>query len=268
MVAPHPSQGVAWITGASSGIGRGLAMQLAREGWQVCASARRQSELDTMAEEARELSGAVIPVPLDVTDPEAVRQGVEGIERDHGPIALTVLNAGTHQPISAWDFDAAAVQKLLTLNVMGQAYPLEVLLPRMTERGAGRIAVVASVAGYRGLPTAAGYGASKAGVINMCESLRPELSGTGVTLQLVNPGFVRTPLTDKNEFNMPMLMELEDAVASFRRQLDRDKFEIVFPWRFIMLMKLLRMLPYGLLFKLTTRMVPKRPDAATKETAQ
>ena len=268
MVAPHPSQGVAWITGASSGIGRGLAMQLAREGWQVCASARRQSELDTMAEEARELSGAVIPVPLDVTDPEAVRQGVEGIERDHGPIALTVLNAGTHQPISAWDFDAAAVQKLLTLNVMGQAYPLELLLPRMTERGAGRIAVVASVAGYRGLPTAAGYGASKAGVINMCESLRPELSGTGVTLQLVNPGFVRTPLTDKNEFNMPMLMELEDAVASFRRQLDRDKFEIVFPWRFIMLMKLLRMLPYGLLFKLTTRMVPKRPDAATKETAQ
>ena len=268
MVAPHPSQGVAWITGASSGIGRGLAMQLAREGWQVCASARRQSELDTMAEEARELSGAVIPVPLDVTDPEAVRQGVEGIERDHGPIALTVLNAGTHQPISAWDFDAAAVQKLLTLNVMGQAYPLEVLLPRMTERGAGRIAVVASVAGYRGLPTAAGYGASKAGVINMCESLRPELSGTGVTLQLVNPGFVRTPLTDKNEFNMPMLMELEDAVASFRRQLDRDKFEIVFPWRFIMLMKLLRMLPYGLLFKLTTRMVPKRPDAATKEAAQ
>ena len=265
MVAPHPSQGVVWITGASSGIGRGLAMQLAREGWQVCASARRQSELDTMAEEARELSGAVIPVPLDVTDPEAVRQGVEGIERDHGPIALTVLNAGTHQPISAWDFDAAAVQKLLTLNVMGQAYPLEVLLPRMTERGAGRIAVVA---GYRGLPTAAGYGASKAGVINMCESLRPELSGTGVTLQLVNPGFVRTPLTDKNEFNMPMLMELEDAVASFRRQLDRDKFEIVFPWRFIMLMKLLRMLPYGLLFKLTTRMVPKRPDAATKETAQ
>ena len=267
MVAPHPSQGVAWITGASSGIGRGLAMQLASEGWQVCASARRQGELDTMAEEAREMAGAVIPVPLDVTDPEAVRQAVDGIERDHGLIALTVLNAGTHQPISAWDFDAAAVQKLLTLNVMGQAYPLEVLLPRMIDRGAGRIAVVASVAGYRGLPTAAGYGASKAGVINMCESLRPELAGTGVTLQVVNPGFVRTPLTDKNEFDMPMLMELEDAVASFRRQLDRDKFEIVFPWRFAMIMKGLRILPYGLLFKLTTRMVPKREPAA-KETAR
>jgi short-subunit dehydrogenase len=267
MVAPHPSQGVAWITGASSGIGRGLAMQLASEGWQVCASARRQGELDTMAEEARAMAGAVIPVPLDVTDPEAVRRAVERIERDHGRIALTVLNAGTHQPISAWDFQAGAVQKLLTLNVMGQAYPLEVLLPRMIDRGAGRIAVVASVAGYRGLPTAAGYGASKAGVINMCESLRPELAGTGVTLQVVNPGFVRTPLTDKNEFDMPMLMELEDAVASFRRQLDRDKFEIVFPWRFAMIMKGLRILPYALLFKLTTKMVPKREPAA-KETAR
>jgi NAD(P)-dependent dehydrogenase (short-subunit alcohol dehydrogenase family) len=220
-----------------------------------------------MAEEARAMAGAVIPVPLDVTDPEAVRQAVERIERDHGRIALTVLNAGTHQPISAWDFQAGAVQKLLTLNVMGQAYPLEVLLPRMIDRGAGRIAVVASVAGYRGLPTAAGYGASKAGVINMCESLRPELAGTGVTLQVVNPGFVRTPLTDKNEFDMPMLMELEDAVASFRRQLDRDKFEIVFPWRFAMIMKGLRILPYALLFKLTTKMVPKREPAA-KETAR
>jgi short-subunit dehydrogenase len=258
MVAPHPDQGVAWITGASSGIGRGLAMQLAREGWQVCASARRRDELDKMAGEARDMGGAVHPVPLDVTDADAVRAAVEEIERDHGAIALTVLNAGTHQPISAWDFEASAVQKLLTLNVMGQVYPLEALLPRMMGRGAGRIAVVASVAGYRGLPTAAGYGASKAAVINMCESLRPELDSTGVTLQVVNPGFVRTPLTDKNEFQMPMLMELDDAVASFRKQLDRDKFEIVFPWRFAMLVKTLRIMPYWLVMKLTRRMVPKR----------
>lgn len=258
MVAPHPDQGVAWITGASSGIGRGLAMQLASEGWQVCASARRREELDKMAGEARDMPGAVHPVPLDVTDAEAVRAAVEGLERDHGAIALTVLNAGTHQPISAWDFNAAAVQKLLTLNVMGQVYPLEALLPRMMGRGAGRIAVVASVAGYRGLPTAAGYGASKAAVIAMCESLRPELDGTGVTLQVVNPGFVRTPLTDKNEFHMPMLMELEDAVAAFRKQLDSDKFEIVFPWRFAMLVKTLRIMPYWLVMKLTRRMVPKR----------
>jgi short-subunit dehydrogenase len=92
----------------------------------------------------------------------------------------------------------------------------------------------------------------------MCESLRPELDSTGVTLQVVNPGFVRTPLTDKNEFQMPMLMELDDAVASFRKQLDRDKFEIVFPWRFAMLVKTLRIMPYWLVMKLTRRMVPKR----------
>jgi NAD(P)-dependent dehydrogenase (short-subunit alcohol dehydrogenase family) len=257
MVAPAPDQGVAWITGASSGIGRGLALRLAGEGWQVAVSARRREELDKMAEEAAALAGAILPVPVDVTDGAAVRAAIERIEGEMGPIALAVLNAGTHQPISAWDFEAGAVQKLLDLNVMGQVHALEALLPRLRDRGQGRVAVVASVAGYRGLPTAAGYGASKAAAIAMCEALRPELAGTGVTLQVVNPGFVRTPLTDKNAFDMPMIMELDDAVAAFRKGLDSDKFEIVFPWRFAMIMKLLRILPYRLFFKVTGRMVPK-----------
>jgi short-subunit dehydrogenase len=259
MVAPTPEQGCAWVTGASSGIGRGLALRLAQEGFQVAVSARRQAALEEMAEAARQAgaSGAIHPYPVDVTDGAAVRATIEKIEREVAPIALTVLNAGTHQPISARDFDAGAVEKLLRLNVMGQVYPLEALLPRLLERRSGRVAVVASVAGYRGLPTASGYGASKAAVIAMCESLRPELAGTGVTLQVVNPGFVRTPLTDKNEFQMPMLMELDDAVEAFWRGLQSDRFEIVFPWRFAMLVKLFRIMPYWLALKLAERMVPK-----------
>lgn len=257
MVAPDPVMGCAWITGASSGIGRGLALRLAAEGWDVAVSARREGELRAMAEEAADAPGAIHPYPLDVTDGPAVRATVERIEHDLKPIAMAVLNAGTHQPISALDFDGAAIQELLTLNVMGQAHPLEALLPRMLEAGAGRIAVVASVAGYRGLPTACGYGASKAAVINMCESLRPELADTGVTLQVVNPGFVRTPLTDRNDFEMPMLMELDDAVDAFRRGLDTETFEIVFPWRFAMLVKLYRMMPYWLALRLAKGMVRK-----------
>lgn len=257
MVAIDPDQGCAWITGASSGIGRGLALRLAREGWDVAVSARREEELKKLAEAASDSAGTIRPYPLDVTDGAAVRATVERIEQEVAPIALTVLAAGTHQPIRARVFDAGAVKKLLDLNVMGQVYPLEVLLPRLLERGQGRIAVVSSVAGYRGLPTASGYGASKAAVINMCEALRPELEGSGVTLQLVNPGFVKTPLTDRNEFKMPMLMELDDAVAAFRRGLNSDRFEIVFPWRFAMLMKLYRLLPYALALRLARGMVPK-----------
>ena len=159
------------------------------------------------------------------------------------------------------------MQKLLNLNVMGQANPLEVLLPRMIDRGAGRIAVVASVAGLPRPAHGRRLRRQQGGRDQHVRVAAPELAGTGVTLQVVNPGFVRTPLTDKNDFNMPMLMELEDAVASFRRQLDQDKFEIVFPWRFAMIMKLLRILPYGLLFRLTGGWCPS-PTRATKETAR
>lgn len=257
MVRPDPVMGCAWITGASSGLGRGLALRLAREGWDVAVSARRAPALQAVAAEAADFAGTVHPYPLDVTDAEAVHAAVARIEADLKPIALAVLNAGTHRPISASEFDAGAVEKLLDLNVMGQVHALEALLPRMLQAGAGRIAVVASLAGYRGLPTAAGYGASKAAAINLCESLRPELAGTGVTLQVVNPGFVRTPLTDRNAFWMPMLMDLDDAVAAFRRGLESERFEIVFPWRFAMLVKLYRIMPYWLAMRLARAMAAR-----------
>ena len=195
--------------------------------------------------------------PLDVTDAAAVTEAVAAIERDVGPIDVAVLNAGTHQPILARDFAADKVKSLLDLNVMGTAHCLEPLLSRMIGRRRGRIAIVSSVAGYAGLPTSAGYGASKAGLINMAEALRPELEALGITLQIVNPGFVRTPLTDRNPFPMPFLMEPEAAAEAFYRGLASDRFEIVFPRRPACLMKLLRLLPHPLFFAVTRKLVPE-----------
>ena len=256
MVRPaEPEDGCAWITGASSGIGRALALKLAGRGWHVVVSARRRAELDALANEAG--NGRVTPWPLDVTDAGAVTAAVDEIERTQAPIALAVLNAGTHQPMSAQAFEAGVIQKLLTLNVMGAANALEPLLQRMRPRGAGQVAIVSSVAGYRGLPTAAAYGASKAAVINMAESLRPELEPEGVLLQVVNPGFVKTPLTERNTFKMPMLMDVDKAAEALASGLRRRRFEIIFPRLFCWFVKIYRCLPYALALRLATRMRPK-----------
>jgi len=157
--------------------------------------------------------------------------------------------------MGADDFDLKGLRTLVELNVMGTANCLTPMMSRMIARGGGRIAVVASLAGYCGLPSGAAYGLTKAGVINLCEALRPELEAKGVALQLVNPGFVRTPLTDKNDFPMPFLISVDEAVDQIMRRLDDSQFEIAFPWRFAFLMKLLRILPDRLFFALTRRMV-------------
>ena len=140
---------------------------------------------------------------------------------------------------------------------MGTVNGLAQIIPRLIERKRGHIAVVASLAGYRGLPTAAAYGATKAGLINMCEALKPELERHGVRLTLINPGFVETPLTDRNEFPMPYLMPVEKAADRIMRGLRSDDFEVTFPWRFATVMKLLRLLPDRLFFLLTRRMIGK-----------
>ncbi|MFN3628024.1 MAG: SDR family NAD(P)-dependent oxidoreductase, partial [Parvibaculum sp.] len=144
------------------------------------------------------------------------------------------------------------------LNFMGTVNCLEALITPMRARKAGRIAIVASLAGYFGLPTSAIYGGSKAALINMAEALRPDLALDGIKLQIVNPGFVKTPLTDKNEFPMPFLMEVDDAVDAFYRGLQSDRFEITFPRRFSLILRLVQMLPYRLSLALTAMTMPKR----------
>ena len=244
--------GLAWVTGAGSGIGRALALRLAREGWQVAVSARTSRDLSTLAAEAPDL---IHPFPLDVTDAEAVSRTFAGIEERLGPIDLAVLNAGTYARDSAAQFDADAFRATVEVNLMGAVHCLAALMPRMLARGSGHIAVVASVSGYVGLPGAAAYGASKAALINMCEALHPELAARNVRLSLLNPGFVDTPLTQKNDFPMPFLISTDAAVDHIMAGLKSRRFEIAFPWKMALSMKLLAALPARLRLAVTRRMV-------------
>jgi NAD(P)-dependent dehydrogenase (short-subunit alcohol dehydrogenase family) len=242
-------RGVVWVTGASSGIGEALALGLAAAGWTVAASARRTERLAAVAARP-EAAGRVHPVPVDVSDEAAVRAAVAWIETELGPVEAAVLNAGDYSPMPAREFDTALCRHLIEVNYLGVVHGVGAVLPRQLARGGGRLLINASVAGYRGLPRAAAYGPSKAALINLAESLRAELEGSGVTIRVINPGFVRTPLTDKNDFTMPALLDPQTAAAAILRDFDGEGFEMTFPRRFTYLMKLLRCLPYRWYFPL------------------
>lgn len=248
MAEPGP---LVWITGASSGIGRALAIEMARDGWRVAATARRAEALQALADELPD--GAVTPVPVDVTDADAVAAAIDRIERELGPVDCAVLAAGTYTPTPLDSFDLKASRAMVEVNLMGVMHAVAALAPRFGERRTGHLVVVSSVAGYRGLPNAATYGATKAALINLTESLKFDLDRWGVKTQLVCPGFVRTPLTDKNDFPMPFLMEVEDAARRLYRGMQGAAFEITFPRRFTVLMKKLAMLPYALYFPAVRR---------------
>lgn len=241
------AQQVAWLVGASSGIGQALAFQLAQAGWVVAISARRVEALQTMQAQ----QAALHPYAVDVTDAASLQQAAAAITRELGDIALCVLNAGDYTPMPLADFNTGLFRKLIDINYMGVANGLEAILPLMLARGQGQVLLTASIAGYRGLPKSAPYSASKAAVISLAESLHVELKAQGVQLRVINPGFVRSPLTAKNAFKMPFLMEAEDAARAIMRDLPRGNFEIAFPKRFAYLMKVLRLLPYWLYFRLT-----------------
>lgn len=224
----------------------------------VAVSARTEADLESLVAEACGLPGKIHPFALDIVDPVATAATVARIRDSIGPLDLAVLNAGTHRAVSAKEFDLAVFRSLVDVNLMGTVNCLAPILPSFIDRRSGRIAVVASVAGYRGLPTAAAYGATKAALINMCEALKPELDQFGVGLTLINPGFVDTPLTEKNDFPMPFMIPADVAADLIVRGLASGKFEIAFPWRMTLAMKLLRILPYGVVFRITRRMV-RRP---------
>ena len=253
-MAQETFTGTAWITGAGTGIGRALALALAARGMTVAVSARTEANLLSLAAEAKG-PGSILAVPLDVTDEAAVRAAVSRIEAEAGPITLAILNAGANSDVTARNFDTGKFTAVVDLNLMGAVYCLGALLPYLRQRRAGRIAIVASLAGYRGLPTAAAYAASKAGLIAMAEALKPELEADNVALTLINPGFVDTPLTRRNGFPMPFLTDTNKAVRAIMRGLERGRFEIVFPWQMTLLMKAVRLLPYGLFFAITRRLL-------------
>jgi len=255
---PDENPSIAWVTGASRGIGYAVARALADDGWIVAASARNAAELRELAAACLECPGSVRSFPLDITDDKGVADTVAEIETQLGPIALAILNAGTHEPVDGRAPTVGPFRRLMEINYMGTVNCLVPVTERFVARRAGRIAVVASLAGYRGLPTAGAYGASKAALINMCESLRPDLSAAGVILSVVTPGFVRTPLTDQNPFPMPFLIDADTAARRIVRGMATDRFEITFPRRFSYLMKCLRIVPYWLFFAIARTIRPKK----------
>lgn len=238
---PPPAQRV-WLTGASSGIGEALVPALVASGARVAISARRVDALEAVA--ARVPAGQVHVVPVDVTDREAVHAAARHIEARWGGIDLAIFNAGTHIPVNAERLDAADFRTLIDVNYLSLIYGVEAVLPGMLARGRGHIAGVASLAGYRALPTAAAYGASKAAAIVALDGIRFDVERRGVDVTVINPGFVRTPLTDRNTFQMPALIDADQAARLIVRGLARRKKEIHFPARFSWTMKLLRVLPY------------------------
>lgn len=241
------------ITGASSGIGAELSRRYLAQGDTVIACARNVDKLTDTAD--RLGNDRFIPCPLDVTDTGAVDAAVASIEREHGSIDLAILNAGVYSPTPADDFGAGEVRTMIDVNVTGISNVLAALMPRMMKRRSGHLALMSSVAGFRGLPMAAGYSASKAAVIAMGESLKAELDGYGVKLQVICPGFVKTPLTEQNRFPMPYLMEVEDAANQIIHGLDTGKFKIAFPGRFALQLKLLQLLPDALYFPLIKKAI-------------
>ena len=233
----------AWITGASHGIGRSLALRLAgTHAVKVAASARGETALQSL----REDNGLIVPYVLDVTDTAAVEACIARMEAELGLPDLVVLNAGIYEPAAAAETTAAQYRDHMTVNYIGVTNCVAAILPRLLARGAGQLAIVGSVAGYRGLPGSAAYGPTKAALASLAETLRLELQGSGVDIRLVSPGFVATRLTEKNRFPMPAIIDTDEAAARIVDGLEGRRFETAFPWRFVAWLKLARILPWGL----------------------
>lgn len=241
----------AWLIGASHGMGRELAQELADRGWRLTLSARTQSTLEATATHC----GARFEV-LDATDRDAVEHISREIFEDHPP-ELVIMNVGDYEPMPLDDFDIALFEKLNRTNYLACVYLLGAVAPLMRANGGGQILLNTSAAAYRGLPNAAPYSAPKAAVLHMAEALRPELECWKINLRVINPGFVESRLTAKNPFPMPYLLTAADAAHRIARRIDKPGFEIAFPWRLIGLMKLMRCLPYALYFWIVNRMVLK-----------
>ncbi len=232
-----------WLTGASSGIGEALAYELARRGARVAITARRKELLDDIVTKIVAAHGEAHSFPGDVLNLEEMKGVVDSIEKTMGPIDLAIPNAGTHIFSKPEQFDSAEYLSIMQLNFGGVLHCLEAVIPRMLLRGGGHLAPVASLAGYRGLPRAAAYGASKSALIHFLESVRFHLQPKGIAISIVNPGFVKTPLTDKNDFFMPFLISSERAAKIICNGIERGKRTIAFPIPFSWIVGLAKFLP-------------------------
>ncbi|KIC08815.1 short-chain dehydrogenase [Leisingera sp. ANG-M1] len=230
-----------WLVGASHGLGREIARQLNREGARLILSARSGQALEILAGELTRAQ----PLPVDVTDMGSITQAAQLA----GTVDAVIYNAGAYEPMRTQDWDTGAVLRMNDVNYNGAVRVLGQVLPEFVKAGRGEITLIGSLAGYRGLPAAIGYGASKAALISLAETMRHDLKGSGVTVRIINPGFIKTRLTDKNSFAMPQLMTPELAAQYVVAALKSSRFRTDFPRPFSWMIKLLHLLPDWLIYR-------------------
>ncbi|MEP7151007.1 MAG: SDR family NAD(P)-dependent oxidoreductase [Nitrospira sp.] len=242
-----------WVTGASAGIGRAVTVELVRRGATVIASARNEPALSKLA---RECGGdRVLALPFDVTDRPAHQRAADEIHRRLGGLDIAFFNAGTCEYVEVKKFDSALFERTIHTNFLSMVYGIEAVLPLLRQSPAPQLVGMSSTVAYGGLPRSEAYGASKAAIKNLFESLQIDLLHEGISVSVVCPGFVRTPLTDRNDFPMPFRIEAHDAARRIVDGIETKKPEIHFPRRLSLLFKLLTLVPSRLYIRLCAKMV-------------
>ena len=240
-----------WITGASSGIGKAVALKFANEGWQVAASARREDLLNKIAESNENISS----FSLDVTNSEKCKDVFEQIKNKLKSIDICFFSTGTWDPKKEKEIDIDQMKKVMNVNFFGTLNCIKAVEKYFREKNSGHISIVSSIAGYRGLPNSTGYGASKAALNNLAESLYFDFGRNNVRVSLVSPGFIKTQMTDKNQFKMPFLKTAEYAADKINKGLiNGSSFEIDFPKELTLILKFLKILPDSLYFKIIKKL--------------
>ena len=232
-----------WITGASSGIGRAVAEKFAKEGWKVAVSARRKELLDNLAKN----QSNIVSFPLDVTDQHQIKNVFKNILTEFKDLDLCLFSSGTYEPKDEQNIDPDKIKNVMNVNFLGVIDCVKAVEEYFKNKKSGHISIVSSIAGYRGLPNSSGYGPSKAALTNFSESIYFDFKKFGVRVSIVSPGFIKTSLTDKNNFPMPFLKSADYAAEKiFKGLVKGNSFEIHFPKGLTLILKFLRILPYKL----------------------
>tara|TARA_Y100000589_G_C27155261_1_gene630559 strand:+ start:126 stop:890 length:765 start_codon:yes stop_codon:yes gene_type:complete len=236
---------VAWITGGGTGIGKELTKLLANKGWTIVISGRR---LDKLNEVKKFKKDKIVPIQLDISSKTQCKNVIKKILDKFKSIDLVFLNAAAYNPGHLDFSNLSSLENIIRVNITGQLNCLSFLMPHLKKKRNGKIVFVSSPAGFRGLPNAGIYGVTKSAITFLAESLHIEMLKFNIKVQVVHPGFVKTPMTDKNDFPMPFLMTSADAAKRIYKKLSSNDFEIYFPKRLIWPMKLLQILPYKIYF--------------------
>jgi short-subunit dehydrogenase len=234
---------VVLITGASSGIGRALALELGKRGARLGLTARRGEELLRLAEEVGRAGGEALALPADVRDPEALKAAAERVRERWGRVDVLVANAGMSTTTAGTRLDAGEVGNVISINVLGVVNSVAAVLPGMLERGAGHLVAISSLASYRGMPKSGAYSASKAAVSTFFESLRVDLRKSHIDVTTIHPGFIRTPMTAGRKKKLPFLLEPDDAACRIIKAIERRARTYAFPWQLASLVRVLRHMP-------------------------